>query len=197
MAQMTVPIAAHSENDHNGITPLDIAAFVWMAGGLLLMSVHLISYLCYKRQVSKDGVIVKEPGILRQLFEVKRELHIKCTVRIVEYSEAASPMMIGFLKPLLILPDGQYSSEELFFILKHELVHLKRRDVYVKLLFVVVMQNRTSIVIAHRISTIRDADIIVVMDHGRIVESGDHDTLLSQKGKYYELYMTQYAGLSC
>lgn len=59
-----------------------------------------------------------------------------------------------------------------------------------------VMQNRTSIVIAHRLSTIRDADIIVVMDHGRIVESGDHDTLLSQKGKYYELYMTQYAGMA-
>ncbi|MBD5471222.1 MAG: ABC transporter ATP-binding protein [Lachnospiraceae bacterium] len=57
-----------------------------------------------------------------------------------------------------------------------------------------VMQNRTSIVIAHRLSTIRDADIIVVMDHGRIVESGDHDTLLSQKGKYYNLYMAQYAG---
>jgi len=59
-----------------------------------------------------------------------------------------------------------------------------------------VMQNRTSIVIAHRLSTIRDADIIVVMDHGRIVESGDHDTLLAQKGKYYDLYMTQYAGIA-
>lgn len=59
-----------------------------------------------------------------------------------------------------------------------------------------VMQNRTSIVIAHRLSTIRDADIIVVMDHGRIVESGDHNTLLTQKGKYYELYMTQYAGVA-
>lgn len=59
-----------------------------------------------------------------------------------------------------------------------------------------VMQSRTSIVIAHRLSTIRDADIIVVMDQGRIVESGDHDTLLSQKGKYYDLYMTQYAGIA-
>lgn len=59
-----------------------------------------------------------------------------------------------------------------------------------------VMQNRTSIVIAHRLSTIRDADIIVVMDKGRIVESGDHDTLLAQKGKYYDLYMTQYAGIA-
>lgn len=59
-----------------------------------------------------------------------------------------------------------------------------------------VMKNRTSIIIAHRLSTIRDADIIVVMDKGRIVESGSHDNLLAQKGKYYELYMTQYAGFA-
>lgn len=59
-----------------------------------------------------------------------------------------------------------------------------------------VMRNRTSIVIAHRLSTIRDSDMIVVMDHGEIVESGSHDALLAQRGKYYELYMTQYAGFA-
>lgn len=57
-----------------------------------------------------------------------------------------------------------------------------------------IMKNRTSIVIAHRLSTIRDSDLIVVMDHGKIVESGDHETLLAKKGRYYDLYMTQYAG---
>lgn len=59
-----------------------------------------------------------------------------------------------------------------------------------------IMQGRTSIVIAHRLSTIRDSDLIVVMDHGEIVESGNHETLLTQKGKYYDLYMTQYKGFS-
>lgn len=59
-----------------------------------------------------------------------------------------------------------------------------------------IMKNRTSIIIAHRLSTIRDADIIVVMDKGQIVESGSHDDLLIQRGKYYELYMTQYAGFA-
>ena len=59
-----------------------------------------------------------------------------------------------------------------------------------------VMQNRTSIVIAHRLSTIRDSDLIVVMDQGRIAECGSHNALLAQKGKYYELYQTQYAGFA-
>ncbi|MDY5348641.1 MAG: ABC transporter ATP-binding protein [Candidatus Ventricola sp.] len=59
-----------------------------------------------------------------------------------------------------------------------------------------IMQGRRSIVIAHRLSTIRDADLIVVMDHGRIVEQGSHDALLHQQGKYYELYMTQFAGFA-
>lgn len=59
-----------------------------------------------------------------------------------------------------------------------------------------VMQNRTSIVIAHRLSTIRDSDLIVVMDHGEIAESGSHEELLDRKGKYYDLYMTQYAGFA-
>lgn len=57
-----------------------------------------------------------------------------------------------------------------------------------------VMCNRTSIIIAHRLSTIRDSDLIVVMDHGRIAESGTHQELLAKKGRYQELYMRQYAG---
>ena len=59
-----------------------------------------------------------------------------------------------------------------------------------------IMRQRTSIVIAHRLSTIRDADLIVVVDGGRIAEQGTHDELLAQRGKYYELYMTQYAGFA-
>ena len=54
------------------------------------------------------------------------------------------------------------------------------------------MKGRTSFVIAHRLSTIRDADVILVMYQGRIVEQGTHETLLSTKGFYHDLYHSQF-----
>jgi len=55
-----------------------------------------------------------------------------------------------------------------------------------------LLSGRTSFVIAHRLSTIRDCDKIMVIDDGRIVESGTHDELISLKGSYYNLYTSQY-----
>ncbi len=51
-----------------------------------------------------------------------------------------------------------------------------------------LMKNRTTFVIAHRLLTVRNSDVIYVLDHGRIIESGDHETLLALGGRYYELY---------
>ncbi len=52
-----------------------------------------------------------------------------------------------------------------------------------------LMRGRTVFVIAHRLSTVRNSDAILVLEHGRVIERGDHDDLLAQKGKYYQLYM--------
>ena len=51
-----------------------------------------------------------------------------------------------------------------------------------------LMEGRTVFVIAHRLSTVRNANAIMVLEHGEIVERGDHEDLLAQKGRYYQLY---------
>ena len=56
-----------------------------------------------------------------------------------------------------------------------------------------LMQNRTSIVIAHRLSTIENADRIMVMEQGKIVESGSHETLIKLDGHYAKLYQKQFS----
>lgn len=52
-----------------------------------------------------------------------------------------------------------------------------------------LMKDRTVFVIAHRLSTVRNSDAIMVLEHGEIIERGDHDELIKQQGKYYQLYM--------
>ena len=56
-----------------------------------------------------------------------------------------------------------------------------------------LLENRTSLVVAHRLSTIRDADNIIVMNHGSIVETGNHDTLMEKDGFYADLYNSQFS----
>ncbi len=50
------------------------------------------------------------------------------------------------------------------------------------------MHGRTVFVIAHRLSTVKNSDVIMVLEQGRIIERGNHDDLIEQKGKYYQLY---------
>lgn len=67
-----------------------------------------------------------------------------------------------------------------------------RTEMNIQKAMIRLMKGKTSFIIAHRLSTIRDADDILVIDDGRIVESGDHKSLLEQKGHYWKLYQSQF-----
>ena len=58
-----------------------------------------------------------------------------------------------------------------------------------------MMEGRTSFIVAHRLSTIREADVILVMKDGKIIEQGTHEELLAKKGFYEKLYNSQFASV--
>ena len=61
-------------------------------------------------------------------------------------------------------------------------------DVYKRQGMDALMKGRTVFVIAHRLSTVKNSDVIMVLENGTIIERGNHDKLIEQKGKYYQLY---------
>ena len=84
------------------------------------------------------------------------------------------------LPPMLILDEATSSIDT-------------RTEIKIQEAFARLMQGRTSFIVAHRLSTIREADVILVMKDGNIIEQGTHDGLLSQKGFYANLYNSQFA----
>ncbi|GAA3406827.1 ABC transporter ATP-binding protein [Paenibacillus hodogayensis] len=69
-----------------------------------------------------------------------------------------------------------------------------RTEAHIQKAMTDLMKGRTSFVIAHRLSTIRDADLILVMNHGRVIEQGNHEQLLTLNGFYSDLYNSQFTG---
>jgi len=84
------------------------------------------------------------------------------------------------LPPMLILDEATSSIDT-------------RTEIKIQEAFAHMMQGRTSFIVAHRLSTIREADVILVMKDGNIVEQGSHNELLMQNGFYAELYNSQFA----
>ena len=68
-----------------------------------------------------------------------------------------------------------------------------RTEIKIQQAFAKLMKGRTSFIVAHRLSTIREADIILVMNNGNIIEQGSHEELLAQNGFYSKLYNSQFA----
>lgn len=70
-----------------------------------------------------------------------------------------------------------------------------RTELHIQAALLSLMENRTSFIIAHRLNTIRDADTIMVIDHGEIIEKGSHEKLLQAQGRYYQMFDNQFKNI--
>ena len=84
------------------------------------------------------------------------------------------------LPPMLILDEATSSIDT-------------RTELKIQKAFLTMMEGRTSFIVAHRLSTVKEADVILVMKDGNIVEQGSHKELLAKGGFYHELYNSQFA----
>ena len=122
------------EDEESSFTLLQALGYLWAAGAICLLAWQLTGFIFYKRKIVKRGSSTENPVLLEQLRELTQELGIRKQVALLIYKNANSPMIIGFWRPILVLPGEEYTREESFYILRHELIHLRRHDVFVKFL---------------------------------------------------------------
>lgn len=118
-----------------GVTTLQLMTLLWLAGTSAVFLWQGTAYLVFRRRLFRWGRPA-EPGsvLLKTKSRVEAEMGIPREIRTLVSRDVQSPMMLGFFSPVLVLPRREYSEEELGFILRHELTHCKRRDIWYKAL---------------------------------------------------------------
>lgn len=121
----------------NGISPVMILAVIWLSGIAAFTVYRVICYISFKRLVTrwqsetKDGAVLNEFRAAKDFAGVKRDINIVCCKAV------STPMVFGLIKPVILMPDIEFSKSELAIVLKHELVHLRRNDILYKLIITI------------------------------------------------------------
>ncbi|HOG46127.1 MAG TPA: M56 family metallopeptidase [Anaerolineae bacterium] len=119
------------------VSLVQVAALLWLIGFSLFLLHQLIGYRLFRQQALRWSRPVSNSQVTGRLQQLSREMGIVRAIVPLVSEKVAGPLMIGFVTPLLLLPHEEYAPAELSFILKHELVHLKRHDLWYKLLLLV------------------------------------------------------------
>lgn len=122
---------------YSSMTSKEILFIAWLVGALLFMSYQSLGNYSFRKQVLRWSRPVNNKQIIEQLQEVLHQMQIKRTIHVLVSEKVSSPMMIGLFKPILLFPCESYSKFQLHFIIKHELIHYKRHDIWFKLLLLI------------------------------------------------------------
>ena len=127
-----IPAAASSGNDA-GISLQTILMLIWLAGMAVFILYQLTAYSGFKRTVKRWAKPLEDKRVKRFFEEIKASIGEKRRLDIKICKAVSTPMVFGFIRPVLLLPECGYSDRELYAILKHELIHFKRNDILYKL----------------------------------------------------------------
>lgn len=129
-----IPVEWSRSAPGGNISLLQVLCTLWLSGAAVFFVVNIVIYLNIYRRLMKQGSRMKDTEVLLKIKELSDDMKIHKQVIALICPSVYSPMILGYRRPLLILPEYSYTSDELTYILKHELTHLRRRDNYYKLL---------------------------------------------------------------
>lgn len=116
----------------------EILIAIWLLGVVFSIARYAYSYILFKKMLKRWGTPVEDEGTLAQLQKIQEEMGVKNKVRLLHYPMSQSPMLIGFRDILIVLPESDYTEEELQLVFRHELTHYKHYDVLINLLSILV-----------------------------------------------------------
>lgn len=120
------------------ISVIDVITVIWIIGVVFFVIYHFGAFLSYRRKIFRYSLLVDDHELLEQYHNLCKELDINRQISISACNQVQSPMLMGFVKPCIVLPAQKFTKEQYYFILKHELIHYKHRDLYYKLILLFV-----------------------------------------------------------
>ncbi|MCD8390291.1 MAG: M56 family metallopeptidase [Firmicutes bacterium] len=151
-----------------------IFMLIWIFGAIMFAAYQLANYIAFKRAVRRWERPVSEERITAAAAEIKKSLGEKRKIDTAICKAVSTPMVFGFIKPKLLLPEREYTDEELRVILYHELIHFKRNDVWYKLLLLIANALNWFNPLVYIMANAANKDIELVCD-GEVVKGRDMD----------------------
>ncbi|MCL2189513.1 MAG: M56 family metallopeptidase [Defluviitaleaceae bacterium] len=105
---------------------------IWLTGSILFAAIQLARYFAVKRKILRWSVIAKGQETAEILLNLSKEMGINATIYLQVNKEISSPLIMGLIRPVLILPHEDYEHNDLTLILRHELTHYKNKDIFYK-----------------------------------------------------------------
>ena len=117
-----------------------LAGLVWGIAAIFIFSYHIWRYVCFSRLIQRWSEPIEDEAVLSVLRAVQTEKGLRDKkIALVKCGFISSSMLTGFFRPVILLPEKHFETDELELIFRHELIHYKRRDLVVKLLSVIAV----------------------------------------------------------
>lgn len=147
---------------------------IWLTGMILFLLYQLTAYLGFKRTVKRWAKPLDDKRVKRFFEEIKASIGEKRKLDIKICRAVSTPMVFGFIRPVLLLPDSGYTDIELYAILKHELIHFRRNDIFYKLVLMAANALNWFNPLVYLMVSAANKDIELVCD-SEVVKEQDMD----------------------